>query len=166
MSIFHYFAYGSNLLSARLRERTPSAKVIGIAELPGHELRWHKSGRDNSGKCDLIVSAGCLYPVQGVVYEIARIEKPALDAAEDLGVGYAEKTIDVQINGCVLSASAYFALQVDPSAVPYDWYKALVISGAREHGLAASYLKHLQSVAAKLDSDALRSERHWRLLRS
>ena len=48
-----YFAYGSNMLTARLRERTPSATPIGIGRLTGHVLSWDKRSRaDGSGKCD------------------------------------------------------------------------------------------------------------------
>ncbi len=48
-----YFAYGSNMLTARLHERVPSATPIGIGQLEGHALRWDKrSWRDGSGKCD------------------------------------------------------------------------------------------------------------------
>lgn len=47
-----YFAYGSNMSSARLRARVPSCRPIGIAFLPGHELRFHKRSKDGSGKCD------------------------------------------------------------------------------------------------------------------
>src|SRR5258708_12496941 len=48
-----YFAYGSNMLTDRLRERVPSATAIGVGRLAGHQLRWDKrTGRDGSGKCD------------------------------------------------------------------------------------------------------------------
>ena len=63
---FITFAYGSNMPSARLRGRCPSARAIGIAELRGHELRWHKRSKDGSGKCDIVAvdtpntAAGCM----------------------------------------------------------------------------------------------------------
>jgi hypothetical protein len=47
-----YFAYGSNMETARLRERMPSAKPLGVAKLSGHELRFHKRSKDGSGKCN------------------------------------------------------------------------------------------------------------------
>ena len=47
-----YFAYGSNLSSARMAARVPSARVVARAQLPGHALRFHKVGRDGSAKCD------------------------------------------------------------------------------------------------------------------
>jgi gamma-glutamylcyclotransferase len=51
---FLNFAYGSNMLSARLRERVPSARPAGTACLPGFSLRWHKVSVDGSGKCNVV----------------------------------------------------------------------------------------------------------------
>ena len=66
------FAYGSNMLLARIRERVPSARPLGVAVLRGHRLFWHKAGRDGSGKCDVVESNDTDAAVFGVLYEIAR----------------------------------------------------------------------------------------------
>lgn len=161
---FLYFAYGSNLLSARLRERTPSARPLGVATLPGHALRWHKLGADGSGKCDVVAVPGGAEHVQGVVYDIATADKPALDAAEALGVGYGQQQVSVLLRGQWVSACAYVALQVDPSAVPFAWYKALVVAGAREHALDAGYVQMLEAVPAQADANTERDQRHRHLL--
>ncbi len=161
---FLYFAYGSNLLSARLRERTPSASPVGVARLLQYELRWHKAGKDGSGKCDVVHVPGSAGHVQGVVYQIALQEKSALDAAEALGVGYAEREIEVHLVDKSVRSWAYMALQVDPSVVPFDWYKALVVAGAKEHGIESNYVRALESVTAKSDPDPSRAEHHLRLL--
>lgn len=158
-----YFAYGSNLLTARLRARTPSARPVGVGVLRQHELRWHKAAADQSGKCDVIHVGVPTSRVQGVVYELAMAEKPLLDAAESLGVGYDQKQVSVEVGQERLDAWLYFALQIDPGVVPYDWYKALVVSGAREHGLAPQYIRMLEGVHAKPDPDLVRAERHFRL---
>src|SRR5438552_200988 len=48
-----YFAYGSNMAIERLKARVPSAELVCIADLAGHQLKFHKrSKRDQSGKCD------------------------------------------------------------------------------------------------------------------
>lgn len=47
---FITFAYGSNMPTARIRARCPSAVAMGVAELRGYELRWHKISNDGSGK--------------------------------------------------------------------------------------------------------------------
>jgi len=163
---FHYFAYGSNLLSARLMERTPSARVIGPAVLDRHELRWHMSAADGSGKCDVVPVDEAESQVLGVVYEVALSEKPHLDAAETLGVGYAEREATVQVEGRPLSIWLYYALEIDAGSVPYDWYKALVLGGAKEHALEPGYIRMLEAVAAKPDQDTQRSDRHFSLAKA
>jgi hypothetical protein len=42
------------MLSARLRQRVPGARLIGASTLRGHALRWHKVATDGSGKCDIV----------------------------------------------------------------------------------------------------------------
>ncbi|OAD39640.1 hypothetical protein LPB72_20485 [Hydrogenophaga crassostreae] len=102
----------------------------------------------------------------GVVYEVAVSEKPHLDTAETLGVGYAEREATVQIGGRSLDIWLYYALEIDAGAVPYDWYKALVLSGAKEHALESGYIRMLEAVAAKPDADTLRSDRHFSLAKA
>jgi hypothetical protein len=51
-----YFAYGSNMLTKRLRNRAPSAKFSAVTTLTKHCLKFHKIGTDKkgnrSGKCN------------------------------------------------------------------------------------------------------------------
>lgn len=78
-----YFAYGSNMSTLRLRYRVKSAKPIGVAELEGFILRWHKKSKDGSGKCNAFPADG--RALIGVVFEFDFKEKRALDVAEGLG---------------------------------------------------------------------------------
>lgn len=151
---FVTFAYGSNMFTARIRERCPSARVIGVAELRGYELRWHKvSKKDGSGKCDIVAVDTPNASVFGVLYEIAVHDKTALDRAEGLGAGYEEIKIEVDCGGRQVTAKAYRATNINPSLRPYTWYRALVIAGAKEHGLPARYIAGLESVPADHDSN-------------
>ncbi len=159
---FVSFAYGSNMPVARLRERCPSAHAIGVAELPGHELRWHKRSRDGSGKCDIVASDAA--SVFGVLYEIANDEKPDLDRAEGLGAGYEEIEIEVLCGGESLKVKAYRATDTDPARRPYTWYRALVLAGAKEHGLPAPYIAGLESVPADQDPDRARHDKRMGLI--
>ncbi|WP_303697665.1 gamma-glutamylcyclotransferase family protein [Brevundimonas naejangsanensis] len=161
---FVSFAYGSNMPAARLRERCPSARAIGIAELPGHELRWHKRSLDGSGKCDFVAVDTPNASVFGVLYEIAADEKPALDRAEGLDKGYDEGKVEVLCGSSRVTAIAYRATDTDSSLRPYTWYRALVIAGAKEHGLPASYIAGLESVPADLDPDRSRHDRNMALI--
>ena len=158
------FAYGSNMLLARLRERVPSARMLSVATLPGHELRWHKLGQDGSGKCDVLPVNDPRAAVIGVLFELALSDKPRLDAAEDLGVSYSEKEVEVRTAAGPLRAWVYQAIRVDPAAVPFDWYKAIVIAGAREHGLPQPYIDRLDAAPSRPDADAARTARNLALV--
>ena len=163
-STFYNFAYGSNMLIRRVQERVPSARPIGVAALAGHELRWHKVGRDGSGKCDIVQTATAYAAVYGVVYEMRCMEKSALDKAEGLGIGYDEKQIVLETAVGKVQAWVYYATQIEPSAMPYTWYKALVVAGAKQHLLPRAYIDKLELVIAKSDPDADRAKTHWAII--
>ncbi len=162
---FINFAYGSNMSSRRLRARTPSARPIGIGQLSGHKLMWHKAGRDGSGKCDVLFTGDAQHVVWGVLYQIAMVDRPHLDRAEGLGQGYDYKTVPVRSGAEVVDAGVYHATHIDAALRPYDWYLAYVLHGAREHGLPGDYLAQLERIEAMLDADAARREMNLALLR-
>lgn len=156
---FLYFAYGSNLLTRRLIARTPSARKVCNGILHEHRLAWHKAAEDGSGKCDVVASTEDGAVVHGVVYQIDPAEKARLDAAESLGIGYREKQVAIASDRGLLKAWIYCAIAVDAAAVPYDWYHALVLAGAREHGFPRIHIKRLEVVATQPDADRSRAER-------
>lgn len=158
------FSYGSNMLCARITQRVPSARAIGTAVLPGHVLRWHKAGQDGSAKCDVVATGSTDDQVIGVVYTLSADEKHLLDAAEGLGNGYDEKEVILDSASGAITAWTYHATAIDATMLPFDWYKALVVCGAKEHGLPDAYVRRLQAVPAMADGDAERAQRHWALL--
>jgi gamma-glutamylcyclotransferase (GGCT)/AIG2-like uncharacterized protein YtfP len=158
------FAYGSNMPTARIRARCPSAVAMGVAELRGYQLRWHKASKDKSGKADIVESDVDDASVYGVLYEISPEEKPALDAAEGLGNGYEEVRIVVVHNGEEATVTAYQATKTDPNLKPYTWYKALAAFGAREHMLPAAYIAQIEAVTAVEDPDRKRHDQNMRLI--
>ncbi len=162
---FLYFAYGSNLLSCRLRARTASAQPVGPAVLRHHALRWHMASADGSGKCDVVALDDDDAAVHGVVYRIELAEKHLLDRAESLGVGYREERVTVDLDGRQTAACVYRALRIDAAAVPYDWYHALVLGGAREHALPTHYQRQLAAVKTRPDPDPQRASLHFALVR-
>lgn len=146
-----YFAYGSNMSSERLRTRTPSAISLGRARLPRYTLRWHKLGRDGSGKCDIEYTGTHDAAVWGVLYQIDNAERDGLDAVEGLGVGYDEHAIRVETVAAVDDAVTYKARsdKIDPALRPFAWYKAHVLRGAREHRLPDKYVQRIAAVPVR-----------------
>ena len=152
---YRYFAYGSNMSTERLYRRTPSAVSLGRARLPRYALRWHKLGRDGSGKCNIEPTGVPRESVWGVLYEIDFAEKRALDTVEGLGVGYNEQVVSLETNAGVTQALTYTARpdQIDPMLRPLLWYKTHVLRGAREHGLPDEYVQRIAAVMALEQAD-------------
>ncbi|MES1945364.1 AIG2 family protein [Salinisphaera sp. PC39] len=155
-----YFAYGSNMLTARLARRVPSARPLGAARLPGHVLRFHKRGDDGSGKCNALSTGGGGDVVHGVLFEVDGDRLDRLHAAE--GPGYAFDEVEVDAGGETLPAVTYRARSawLDDALAPYTWYQAFVVAGAREHGLPPDYVTAIENVFARRDPNL------WRHLRN
>lgn len=149
-----YFAYGSNMYSPRLSSRVPSARFLDIARLPGYCLAFRKRGRDGSGKCDL--EPFDMETVWGVLYRIDMDELGALDEAE--GEGYRRESVVVTTSEAFVDALTYRA-RPDwlTDELPFDWYRDLVVAGAREHGLPEIYTAAIAAMDARADTDGERA---------
>ena len=148
--------------TARLRERMPSCKALGIATLPGHALHFHKRSADKSGKCNAVAS-GNDNRVIGVLFSFDPAERAALDKAEGVGNGYEHAMVTV-INdkGRRRKVLTYLATPdyIDDSLKPYGWYKDFVLAGGREHGLPPEYIAdYIQSVKAIEDPNKTRDKK-------
>ena len=142
-----YFAYGSNLKYARLVERVGAVEVDAIACLAEHALSFRKRGRDGSGKACCERAEGSR--VWGVVYRVSTDQLSALDAFER---GYRHAQVRLwDADGAAIQATTYHAEHFTDDPTPYDWYKALLVEGAAEHGLPTDYRAWLATLAAKPD---------------
>ena len=156
---FLYFAYGSNMLTRRLRaaDRAPSAQAVEVAGLCAHRLTFDKlSNTDGSGKCDAERTGQASDWVHGVVYEIAEHDQAALDRVEGVGYGYRRAIVEVVTRSGPLTCRSYLATMKQPGLRPYHWYKALVVAGAIEHALPTRYVDWLSNIASTEDPDAVR----------
>lgn len=162
------FAYGSNLALARIEERVGTVSVIATGRLDGHALRFHKTGRDGSGKADAYATGSAGDVVFGVIYEMSREAKRELDRIEGIGSHYLEKEASIETEEGSLAATVYCACdwRIDPAAVPFDWYLRLVVEGARHHRLPALYVDAIATHPALVDPDRTRAERALRLLKN
>lgn len=164
--LIHYFAYGSNMALARLQQRVPSAAPVSAGRVIGHQLRFHKLGSDGSGKCDLFATGCDAHEVHGVLYRFDISHKPALDAAEGLGYGYEEKSVEVQVaDGQRLEAWSYYAIRIRQGLQPWDWYKNFVVEGARQSGLPTEYIAALERIPALRDPDEQRRQQSLQIMR-
>ena len=153
-----YASYGSNLHPLRLGNRLPSAQLIAVGYQPNWSLCFHKRSKDQSGKCNIRIGSD---GVHFAVFEISAEDKVKLDKIEGVGLGYSEISLDIPACGDCASYTAEES-HIDGSLQPYDWYKELVLIGARFHGFPDDYLHRIESIQALRDPDIGRRANEWR----
>ena len=147
-----YFAYGSNMLKARLCSRIGSVKAIGRAFLKDKKVLFNKRSVDGSGKANLVASLGDV--TWGVLYEISVQDLDTLDKVES---GYDRISVQVwDLDGNIVEAVSYVSTNLTDDPVACKTYKELVVAGAREHNLPQDYIDYLERLPAK--SDRTKSE--------
>ena len=172
---FFYFAYGSNLWDERLKEpgsentrrRCPSARKIKPSTGSQHLLKgWKlnfskKSRKDGSGKGNIVETGRNEDKVYGVIFEILDgEEKDALDNAEG---GYVQETMTIldeknsreNCENVFVYHQPNYRQGWEPrrQKIPYDWYKAYIVEGAKKHNLPKNYIKDLEKRRKKKDPD-------------
>lgn len=167
MPTVYYLAYGSNLHPLRLVARVPSARVVGVVEMPGYQLAFHKRSIDGSGKCLIYTEQGEHHKMYGVLYEFDASEKGELDKLEGKGKGYIDQAVNFSLNDKPYTPYTYVAqtTHIDASLDPFHWYKDLVLMGARYHGLPADYVASIAATPSKPDFDIKRKQENENLLR-
>jgi gamma-glutamylcyclotransferase (GGCT)/AIG2-like uncharacterized protein YtfP len=171
MTTFKYFAYGSNMLVGRLQERCATARVLGPATAKGYLINFSKKGRDGSGKASIHKMTGTGAIVHGVLFEIDVSEIPMLDRFEDHPGGYRRDDhfiVETAEAKSRLEVSTYIAADkaIDDLLKPFDWYLALVISGAIQHKLPYDYLEALMKIECVRDPDSDNRRTATRLLKT
>ncbi len=163
MKYLKYLAYGSNLHPLRLAERV-SSRLLDTIELRGWHLRFHKRGRDGSGKASIVPTDSSSDTVHAALFEIRAAHKWRLDAIEGLGIGYDEVRMPLAGHG---EAFAYVASDdyVDEALRPFVWYRRLIVMGARYHAFPHRYVHTIRKHPATEDFDHRRRRHVSRLLR-
>jgi cation transport regulator ChaC len=150
------------MLCERLKKRVPEAELVGRARVARCSLRFHKRSTDESGKCNLFKTGLESDEAYGVLFEIPESQIALLDEVEGLGKGYERAEIQViRPDNEIVDAFAYIATAdaIDPALAPYDWYRDLVISGARQNELPEPYVQLIEAVGALTDPKPKRKTR-------
>jgi gamma-glutamylcyclotransferase len=153
---FLYFAYGSNMLPARLLGRCPSAKVVGTGVARAWSLAFSKASKDGSGKATLVAEPNSAVP--GVIFEIDLAERELLDRHEGVGSGY-RRDDAFAVEGIAVPTSSYLGTSLVHTLRPFDWYLATVVAGTDYHGLETAYVAALRSTRFVQDTELDRRTR-------
>lgn len=135
-----YFAYGSNMASAGMRERCASPSVLGVATIPGYRFRIA-----NRGYATMVPDPGSV--VYGLLWSLTDEDLTALDQYEGVPAGdYIRTTIGVPFRGNQLEAQVYLAADPAPGK-PRRKYLDVIIQAARELGLPPAYIAEVEGKA-------------------
>jgi hypothetical protein len=167
---FYFFTYGSSMNPVTLVTRIRSCQAVGIGHLAGYRLLFQKrAGRNGEeyAEANAVETGSQVDEVLGVVYRIAARDRDTLDVTEGVGTGYRCKAGSVDLDGKPLKANFYVAEPewIDISLKPYDWYLALLSSGARVHGLPMAYQRMLRRIKTVADPDQRRADEYFQLAR-
>jgi len=150
------FSYGSNLDAVRMIERVASARFVGLASLPLHDLRFHKrSCQDGTGKANAFLTQRAGDRVHGVIYEIDAEHLADLDRFEDRGIGYERHlmSFSTSLRGESVTVEAWVYIAepdaIDDTLQPTRWYLDHVRRGARAHGLPQELIDELESLPTR-----------------
>jgi hypothetical protein len=152
-----YFAYGSNMLTARLAARVPSARPVGPAWLTGHCLRFHLRGADGSGKCNILPTGNAADIVHGVLFTLNADHLECLHAAEGPAYAFVELAIDAADGPQSAAVYRGRSAWLDDELQPFAWYLDFVVTGARQHSLPRTYVDELARTANISDPDPRRA---------
>ena len=163
----YIFSYGSNMLTARIKQRVNDYRKICIGYLPKYSLRFHKKSKDGSGKADAYFTDNKNDIVWGVVGYVDMEAKKLLDKFEGLGKGYGENQVEIINNEEKIFSTIYVADldHIDSDLLPFDWYKDFVLQGCIENELPKDYIDAVVKIPCIKDFDTQRRQRNYSIIK-
>ncbi len=145
-----YFAYGSNLLVARMEERTGPLREVHRARLAGYRFAFNK--QRNHGQIYANIVPDDASEVWGVVYRCNAAALGKLDKAEGVSNGdYERMAVTVVLDsGERVAAIAYVACEdsvCEPSRPSRDYFEKIV-TGAHHHKLPDAHIRMIEDLAS------------------
>lgn len=137
-----YFAYGSNMNHAQMKERCPSSKFVKAAYLENAKFVYDGYSRKRQGAVANIVACAN-DKVWGGIFEITDNDLSALDVCEGYPTAYGKSMVNVKDSDCrTYCAWTYFRVGQKENA-PSDAYRKVVIRGAQDCSLPSDYMDNL-----------------------
>ncbi|KAH0547399.1 gamma-glutamylcyclotransferase-like [Cotesia glomerata] len=148
-----YFAYGSNLLTSRIRINNPSAMLYGIGRLEDYRLDfigW--SNLWNGAPATIVETPG--FHVWGAIWELDVADIKNLDQQE---TGYNALQVDIVTHsGAKYNCRVYQQIKVPDAYVklrklpnprrPSEIYLKIIVKGALDREIPIEYINMLRKV--------------------
>ena len=158
LTVHHYFAYGSNMNSDRVRQRKMSFESASSGRLLGYSLRFNKRSVKYPGAAAANVVASAKGVTEGVVYRLVDpVQIEMMDPYEGYPVLYRRTTLPIVTKAGVVDAWVYIANEdyVAEGLAPAQWYLNHLLAGRGY--LSNSYFESLSQTKCLDDSDVERA---------
>jgi hypothetical protein len=154
-----YFAYGSNMNLAQMKQKCLRPKILGIARLPGYKVEFYGYSAIWDGAQETVIP-DLESEVWGVLYELSFSDSEQLDVYEDArfdGAGtyfnYPVEVVDSYQT--MIDALIYKKNILLEAQLPSTEYLNFIVQGATEQGLPGTYIRLLQNMKTKAASYAV-----------
>lgn len=141
-----YFAYGTLLGASHMTGKYTSARALGTATYPDHELSFWRFGDGiEDGGCTIVEAPG--KSLIGMLYEVTDADTPQLLAMDDATGTWEQREIEVRneagdsVQAVTLRVGSFGGIWP-----PTQSYGDLVLEGAREAELPAAYQLRLHEI--------------------
>lgn len=135
-----YFAYGSNMNIAQMKNRCPTAVSVAVGCVEGHKFLINEIGVasiDDSSEDQVL----------GVLWEISTEDENTLDRYEKVSSGmYTKESVTALVENKKITCLCYMATNNDDGP-PRPDYLEKVIAGANDFSLPADWISFLHGFA-------------------
>ena len=147
-----YFAYGSNMSTAYIREYCPSARFVMRAVLPNFHIEFRRYSTDLQGGISSIIEAPGEM-VHGVLFAIEERELLELDVLEDVPQGIYRRDTYMVLGEDTgwQRADLYRVCHPEGPYTPSQKYLDFMVAGTQEHHLDKAYTNQLIELRATLE---------------
>jgi len=145
-----YIAYGSNLNLPQMKNRCPTAKPVGTAEIKNYELLFR--GSKTGAYATIEPREGSSVP--GLLWMIKEKDEIALDRYEGYPRLYEKESMELELNGEMVSAFVYVMTEGHRYGMPSDSYRNTIEEGYK----SAEFDSELLERAIKNTKDKMESE--------
>lgn len=142
-----YFAYGSNMNQAQMRERCPDSKLVGKAVLKDYKIGFSILSPSWRGGCaDVVQSLGD--QVWGLLYEVSEEDLESLNKFEGHPYKYKRFTATVtDESGEQVEAESYEVVERSLEHVkPSEEYIGRMVEAGKLFSFPEQYVRKLESV--------------------
>jgi len=133
-----YIAYGSNLNLSQMKQRCPTARVIGASEIKDYELVFRGSRYSSVATIEPCEESS----VPVLLWEIQSEDEKSLDRYEGYPNFYGKENMEIVLNGNTVSAMVYVMTPGHEYGIPSERYKRSIEDGYIDAGFDTDILQN------------------------